>query len=127
MAQDDTIFMFAIYLVLLANIDPPKPIQILPMPMVNLKISLLEWFMPYFLLLVWKNKVRNRMWWVELQHKIYFDVIKGDVWHCTQKMFDRKYFQFYRMTFLAFGYLLQGLTPFICPSITQFVKTPILL
>ncbi len=42
-------------------------------------------------------------------------------------MFDRKYLQSYRMTFLAFEYLLQDLTPFICPSTTQFVKTPILL
>jgi len=29
------------------------------------------------------------------------------------------------MTFLTFKYLLQKLTPFICPSTTQFVKTPI--
>jgi hypothetical protein len=40
-------------------------------------------------------------------------------------MFDRKYLQFYRMTFLAFEYLLQELTPFICPFPTQFVRTPI--
>jgi hypothetical protein len=29
------------------------------------------------------------------------------------------------MTFLAFEYLLQELTTFICPSIIQFVRTPI--
>jgi hypothetical protein len=79
MAQDDTILMFAIFLVLLANMHPPKPIHILPMLVVNLEKSLLERFMPYFLLLIWKNKVRNRMWWVELQQQIHFDVIKGDV------------------------------------------------
>jgi hypothetical protein len=79
MAQDDTIFMFAIFLMLLANIHPPKPIQILPMPMVNLEKSLSEWFMPYFLLLTWRNKVKNRMWWVEPKQKIHFDVIKGNV------------------------------------------------
>jgi len=37
MAQDDTILMFVIFLVLLANIHPPKPIQVLAMPVVNLK------------------------------------------------------------------------------------------
>jgi hypothetical protein len=52
------------------------------MPMVNLEKSLLKWFMPYFLLLTWINKVRNRMWWVEPWQKIHFDVIEGDVWHC---------------------------------------------
>jgi hypothetical protein len=31
MAQDDTIFMFANFLVLLASIHTPKPTQILPM------------------------------------------------------------------------------------------------
>jgi hypothetical protein len=62
------------------------------------------------------------MWWVEPQQKIHFDVIEGDVWHCTPKMLDRKYLQSHRMTFLAYEYLLQKLTPFICPSATQFVK-----
>jgi hypothetical protein len=71
--------MFAIFLVLLANIHPPKPIQVLPMLVVNLEKSLLEQFIPYFLLLIWKNKVRNRMWWVEPRQKIHFDVIEGDV------------------------------------------------
>jgi hypothetical protein len=65
------------------------------------------------------------MWWVELQQKIHFHVIEGDVWHCTPKMFDRKYLQSYKMTFLTFEYLLQELTPFICPFATQFVRTPI--
>jgi hypothetical protein len=37
MVQDDTILMFGIFLVFLADIYPPKPIRILPMPMVNLK------------------------------------------------------------------------------------------
>jgi hypothetical protein len=45
-AQDDTILMIAIFLVLLANIHPPKPIQVLPMQVVNLKKSLLEQFIP---------------------------------------------------------------------------------
>ncbi len=40
-------------------------------------------------------------------------------------MLDRKYLQSYRMTFLAFEYLLQELTPFICPYATQFIITPI--
>jgi hypothetical protein len=31
------------------------------------------------------------------------------------------------MIFLTFEYLLQELTPFICPFATQFVKMPILL
>jgi hypothetical protein len=85
MAQDDTILMFAIFLVLLTNIHPPKPIRVFPMPVVNLEKSLLERFMSYFLLLTWRNKVRNRMQWVESWQKIHFDVIEGDVWHCTQK------------------------------------------
>jgi hypothetical protein len=42
MAQDGTILMFAIFLVLLANIHPPKSIQVLPVQVVNLKKSLLE-------------------------------------------------------------------------------------
>jgi len=62
-----------------------------------------------------------------LWHKIHFDVIEGDVWHCTPKKFDRKYFQSYRIIFLAFEYLLQELTPFICPFTIQIVKTPLLL
>jgi len=93
MAQDDTILMFVIFWVLLANIHPPKLIRILPMPVVNLEKSLLERFMPYFLLLTWRNKVRNRMWWVEPRQKMHFDVIEGNVWHCTPKMLDRKYLQ----------------------------------
>ncbi len=125
MTQNDTILMFAIFLMLLANIHPPKPVQILPMPVVNLEKSLLERFVPYFLLLTLRNKVRNRMWWVEPQQKIHFDVIKGDVCHCTPKMLDRKYLQSYRMTFLTFEYLLQELTPFICPFVIQSVRTPI--
>jgi hypothetical protein len=40
-------------------------------------------------------------------------------------MFDRKYLQSYTITFLAFEYLLRKLTPFIYPSATQFLKTPI--
>jgi hypothetical protein len=123
MAQNDTIVMLAIFLVLLANIHPPKPIQIFHMPVVNLKKSLLEQFMPYFLLLAWRNNVKNRMWWVEPQQKIHFDVIEGDVWHCTPKMFDRKYLQSYRMTFLAFDFFFFKLTPFIYPFPTQFVIT----
>jgi hypothetical protein len=71
--------MFAIFLVLLAKIHPLKPIQVLPMRVVNLEKSLLEQFIPYFLLLTWRNKVRNRMWWVEPWQKIDFDVIKSDV------------------------------------------------
>ncbi len=125
MAQDDTIFMFVIFLVLFANIHPPKPIQVLPMLVANLEKSLLEWFMPYFLLLIWRNKVRNRMWGFEPWQKLHFDVIESDVWHCTSRMFDRKYFQSYKMTFLTFEYLLQKLTPFVYPSTTQFVKIPI--
>jgi hypothetical protein len=65
------------------------------------------------------------MWWVEPWQKIHFDVIEGDVWHCTPKMLDRKYLQCYRMTFLTFEYLSQELTPFIYPFAIQFVKTPI--
>jgi hypothetical protein len=65
------------------------------------------------------------MWWVEPQQKIHFDVIEGDVWHCTPKMLERKYLQSYRMTFLTFEYLLPELSPFIYPSATQFVRTPI--
>jgi hypothetical protein len=49
------------------------------------------------------------MWWVEPQQKIHFDVIEGDVWHCTPKMLDRKYLQFYKMTFLAFEYYYKSL------------------
>jgi hypothetical protein len=41
------------------------------MPVVNLEKFLLEQFMPYFLLLTWRNKIRNRMWWVEPQQKKY--------------------------------------------------------
>ncbi len=62
---------------------------------------------------------------MNLNKKYIFDVIEGDVWHCTLKMLDREYLQSYRITFLAFEYLLQELTPFICPSATQFVITPI--
>jgi hypothetical protein len=47
MAQDDTILLFAIFLEFLTNIRPPKPIRVLPMLIVNLEKSLLEWFMPY--------------------------------------------------------------------------------
>jgi len=65
------------------------------------------------------------MLWVEPRQKKHFDVIEGDVWHCTPKMLDRKYLQSYRMTFIAFEYLLQKLTPFIYPFAIQFVKTPI--
>jgi hypothetical protein len=100
MAQDDTILMFAIFLVLLTNIHPPKLIQVPPMLVVNLEKSLLEWFMPYFLLFTWRNKIRNRIWWVEPWQKIHFDVTENDVWHCTPKMLDKKYLQSYRMTFL---------------------------
>jgi hypothetical protein len=78
MAQDDTILMFVIFLVLLTNIHPPKPIRIFSMPMVNLEKFLLEQFMPCFLLLTWIIKVKNRMWWVEPQQKVHFDVIEGD-------------------------------------------------
>jgi len=38
-------------------------------------------------------------------------------------MLDRKYIQSYRMTLLTFEYLLTELTPFICPYVTQFVRT----
>jgi hypothetical protein len=102
-AQDDTILMFVTFL--LANIHPPQPIWIFPMPVVNLEKVLLERFMPYFLLFIWRNKVRNRMWWVEPQQKIHFNVIESNVWHCTPKMLNKKYLQSYRMTFLAFEYL----------------------
>jgi hypothetical protein len=64
---------------LLANIHSPTLIQILPTPVVNLEKFLLERVMPYFVLLTWRNKVKNMMWWVELQRKIHFDVIEGDV------------------------------------------------
>jgi len=64
---------------LLVNIHSPTLIQILPTPMVNLEKFLLERVMPYFVLLTWRNKVKNMMWWVELQQKIHFDVIEGDV------------------------------------------------
>jgi hypothetical protein len=42
MAQDVTILMFAIFLLLLGNIHLPKPIRILPMLVVNPEKSLLE-------------------------------------------------------------------------------------
>jgi hypothetical protein len=39
---------------------------------------------------------------VEPRQKIHFDVIESDVWHCTPKMFDGKYLQSYKVTFLPF-------------------------
>jgi hypothetical protein len=41
--------------------------------------------------------------------------------------FNPLYFEpkFYKPIFLAFEYLLQELTPFICPSTIQFVRRPI--
>jgi len=71
LAQDDTIVVLANFLMLLANIQPLKLIQILPMPVVNLEKSLLEQVMPYFVLLTWRNKVKNMMWWVEPQQNTF--------------------------------------------------------
>jgi hypothetical protein len=67
MAENDTILLFAILLVLLSSIHPPKPKQVLPpKPKQVLPIQLdigqflLQHFIPFFILLSWKNKVKKK-------------------------------------------------------------------
>lgn len=39
------------------------------------------------------KKCLKKMWWKEPTIKTHFEVLKGDILHITQHMFDKKYFQ----------------------------------
>ena len=49
------------------------------------------------------------------------------MWHTTLEMLDFRYWQTYRMDFLAFEALVDLLTPFLQPTAARFVRPPILV
>lgn len=59
MAENDNILLFAILLVLLVSTHPPKPKQVLPI-LLHIGQSLVQRFMPFFILLSWRNKVKKK-------------------------------------------------------------------
>lgn len=44
---------------------------------------------------------------------VHYDVVEDDVWHTTPTMLVEKYWESYRMTFLAFEHLVRELTSFL--------------
>ncbi len=64
------------------------------------------------------------MWWVEPRQYIHHDVVEGDVWHTSPQMLNLRYWQTYRMEFLAFEALVDLLTPFLRPIAATFVRPP---
>ena len=65
------------------------------------------------------------MWWVEPCQYIHHDVVEVDVWHTIPQMLDIRYWQTYRMDFLAFEALVYLLTSFLQPTAARFVRPPI--
>ena len=65
------------------------------------------------------------MWWVEPRQYIHHDIVEGDVWHTMPQMLNIKYWQTYRMEFMAFEALVDLLTPFLHPTVVRFVRPPI--
>jgi hypothetical protein len=44
----------------------------------------------------------SRFWWIEPWQYVHHDVVEDDVWHTTPQMLNLKYWQTFRMTFMAF-------------------------
>jgi len=55
------------------------------------------------------------------------DAIEEDVWHMSHDMVDKKYFDTFCMSFLAFEQLVLELTPFLQSDAPYFVWSPILV
>ena len=51
--------------------------------------------------------------------------MEGDVWHTSSQMLNIRYWQTYRMEFLAFEALVDLLTPYLHPTIVAFVSPAI--
>jgi hypothetical protein len=84
----------------------------------------------YFPLVAVYSRMRNflqRLWWIDLKQNIHYDVVKGDVWHTTTDMLNRKYRQTYRMSFLAFEQLVAEFIPFLYFIVQMFVRPLILI
>ena len=81
--------------------------------------------LPIIAVMAWRQRFPRRMWWVEPRQYIHHDVVEADVWHTTPEMLDFRYWQTYRMEFLAFEALVDLLTPFLQPTAARFVRPPI--
>ena len=77
--------------------------------------------------MVWRQRFPRRMWWVKPQQYIHHDVVEGDVWHTSPQMLNIRYWQTYRMEFLAFEALVDLLTPYLHPTTVAFVRPLILV
>ena len=85
----------------------------------------MQCLLPIITILVWRHRFPGRMWWVEPCQYIHHDVVEGDVWHTSLQMLDMRYWQTYRMDFLAFEALVDLLTPFLSPIVATFVRPSI--
>jgi hypothetical protein len=57
--------------------------QFLFIPLLDIGKKMLQCFMLLFMLFSYKNKVKEKMWWVQSHQKIHYDVVEDDVWHYT--------------------------------------------
>ena len=80
---------------------------------------------PIIMIMAWRQRFPRRMWWVEPRQYIHHDIVEGDVWHTTPQMLNIRYWQTYRMEFMAFEALVDLLTPFLRPTAVRFVRPPI--
>ena len=83
------------------------------------------WLFSVIMVMAWKQRFPRRMWWVEPRQYIHHDIVEGDVWHITPQMLDIKYWQTYRMEFMAFEALVDLLTPFLYFTTVRFIRPPI--
>ena len=89
-------------------------------------VDLLEAFVavhciPTVVVVIWMRRFPTWFWWMEPRQYVQHDVVKNDVWHTNPQMLNLKYWQTFRMTFMAFEQLVLELTPFLQPIVPHCV------
>jgi len=71
-------------------------------PLDLLELSTSATTLPFVMVAAWLQQFDERFWWVEPHQYVYHDVVEDDVWHMSHDMLDKKYFNTFHISFLAF-------------------------
>ena len=120
------VLVFLAFLLVLQTFHGRRRRRVMPFhPIETAGDNLMRQLFPIIMVMAWTQQFPRRMWWVEPRQYIHDNIVKGDVWHTTQQMLDIRYWQTYRLEFMAFEALVDLLTPFLRPTTIRFVTPPI--
>jgi hypothetical protein len=123
---DHSILVFFAFLVVLVTFQPRRRRRVVPyVPFDIVGGHPVRRLLPFFVVMAWRQRFPRCMWWVEPRQYIHHDIVEGDVWHTSSQMLNLRYWQTYRMEFLAFEALVDLLTPFLRPTAATFVRPPV--